>query len=147
MTVMADDLINWTTYNEARSVLGMSFVRILGYFREDGAKSVAQMEEAMRLRDSSKLVIPAHTLKGESWQFGAEKLGILAEEIEVAARHYVEIHQDPGDLVEKIVQLRPVFEATLAALEKEVSPLIERRPAQFGARGPFGMSQFGRNAG
>jgi histidine phosphotransfer protein HptB len=107
-------------------------------------KSVAAIEEAMRLCDSSKLVLPAHTLKGESWQFGAEKLAELCEEIEVAARHYVEIHQDPADLVEKIAELRPIFEATLAALERESSPLMERRPQSFGQRPAFANSQFGR---
>ena len=142
MTSPADDIVNWATFGETRSVLGEAFVRVLGYFREDGIKSVATIEQAMRERDSTKLVLPAHTLKGESWQFGAERLATLAEEIEVAARHYVEIRQGPEELVEKVVQLRPLFEATLVALENEASPLVERR-AQFGARS-FGQSQFGR---
>ncbi len=133
MTPMAEDEIDWTTFAETRSVLGESFVRILGYFREDGTKSVAEIENAMRERSSAKLVLPAHTLKGEGYQFGAEKLAALAEEIEIAARHYVEIQQDPEELLEKVVQLRPLFERTLAALEREVSPLVERRAA-FGAR-------------
>lgn len=133
MTPVADDDINWTAFGETRSALGEAFVRILGYFREDGTKSVAAIENAMRERSSAKLVLPAHTLKGEGYQFGADKLAELAEEIEVAARHYVEIQQDPSELLEKVVQLRPLFERTLAALESEVSPLVERR-ANFGAR-------------
>jgi histidine phosphotransfer protein HptB len=142
MSHSADEIVNWTTFAETRAVLGDAFVRVLGYFREDGIKSVAAIEQAMRERDSTKLVLPAHTLKGESWQFGAEKLAALAEEIEVAARHYVELRQGPEEIVEKVVQLRPLFEATLAAFEAEASPLVERR-AQFGARS-FGSSQFGR---
>jgi HPt (histidine-containing phosphotransfer) domain-containing protein len=142
MGYSADEIVNWTTFSETRGVLGEAFVRVLGYFREDGIKSVASIEQAMRERDSAKLVLPAHTLKGESWQFGAEKLAELAEEIEVAARHYVELRQGPDEIVEKVVQLRPLFEATLAALEAEASPLVERR-SQFGARS-FGQTQFGR---
>jgi histidine phosphotransfer protein HptB len=138
----AEEIINWESFTETRTVLGEAFVRVLGYFREDGIKSVATIEAAMRERNSVKLVLPAHTLKGESWQFGAEKLAALAEEIEVAARHYVEIQQGPDELVEKVVQLRPLFEATLAALEAEASPLVERRSA-FGSR-TFGQAQFGR---
>jgi histidine phosphotransfer protein HptB len=133
MNPIADDDIDWATFTETRSVLGEAFVRILGYFREDGTKSVAEIENAMRERSSAKLVLPAHTLKGEGYQFGAEKLATLAEEIEIAARHYVEIQQDPEELLEKVVQLRPLFERTLAALEREVSPLVERRAAM-GAR-------------
>lgn len=143
MTNKPDDLIDWKTFTETRNLLGAGFVRILGYFREDGTKSVAAIEEAMRLKDSSKLVIPAHTLKGESWQFGADSLALLAEEIEVAARHYVEIQIDPSELVEKVVRLRPIFEATLAALESEASPLMERRPASFGQRNALGGMSYG----
>jgi histidine phosphotransfer protein HptB len=138
-----DDLIDWKTYTETRNLLGAGFVRILGYFREDGTKSVAAIEEAMRIKDSGKLCMPAHTLKGESWQFGADKLAMLAEEIEVASRHYVEIHQDPSELVEKVVQLRPIFEATLAALEAEASPLVDRRPASVNQRNALGGMNYG----
>ena len=133
MSAVAEDVINWDAFAETRGALGEAFVRILGYFREDGTKSVAEIENAMRDRSSAGLILPAHTLKGEGYQFGAEKLAELAEEIEVAARHYVEIQQDPSELLEKVVQLRPLFELTLETLEREVSPLIERR-ASFGAR-------------
>ncbi len=137
-----DDIINWKALAETRTLMGAGFVRILGYFREDGMKSVAAIEDAMRISDSGKLVMPAHTLKGEAWQFGAEQLGALAERIEIAARHYVEIHQDPSDLVEDIVQLRPMFEATLAALENEVSPLAQRRPVMNSMRTALSGSQY-----
>jgi histidine phosphotransfer protein HptB len=137
-TPTASDMINWKAFAETRTLLGANFVRILGYFREDGTKSVAAIEEAMRLRDSAKLVIPAHTLKGEAWQFGAEKLADLAEEIEVAARHYVELQQDPSELVMQIAGLRLIFEQTLVALEAEASPLVERRTLQGNER--FGSS-------
>ena len=144
MTDMADELINWQAFAETRALLGGGFVRVLGYFREDGMKSVAAIEEAMRLSDSAKLVLPAHTLKGEAWQFGAGKLATLCEELEVSARRYVEMRQDPSDLVEKIVKLRPLFETTLDMLEREISPLVERRPHQFAQAGMFGNAQFGR---
>lgn len=139
---MEDDTINWRAFAETRTLMGGGFVRILGYFREDGMKSVAAIEDAMRLNSSGKLVMPAHTLKGEAWQFGAEKLGALAERIEIAARHYVEIHQDPSDLVEDIVQLRPLFESTLAALENETSPLAQRRPVINSLRSTLSGSQY-----
>lgn len=140
---LPEELIDWKAFAETRNLLGAGFVRILGYFREDGTKSVAAIEEAMRLKDSAKLVIPAHTLKGEAWQFGAHGLALLAEEIEVAARHYVEIQIDPSELVEKVVQLRPIFETTLAALETETSPLVERRPAGLARRNALGGMGFG----
>lgn len=143
MTNDPDGLIDWKAFGETRSLLGAGFVRILGYFLEDGTKSVASIEEAMRLKDSTKLVMPAHTLKGEAWQFGANRLALLAEEIEVAARHYVEIQIDPSELVEKVFRLRPLFEATVLALEAETSPLVERRPVAAAQRNALGGMRLG----
>jgi hypothetical protein len=70
-------------------------------------------------------------------------LALLAEEIEVAARHYVEIQIDPSELVEKVVRLRPTFEATVSALEAETSPLVERRPVAAAQRNALGGMRLG----
>ncbi|MES1115673.1 Hpt domain-containing protein, partial [Limosilactobacillus fermentum] len=85
MTLDETILIDWNVFTRARAELGAGFVRILGYFREDGVKSVAAIETAMRARNAAAMVIPAHTLKGEARQFGAEPLAILAERIEAIA--------------------------------------------------------------
>ena len=81
-----EPIVDWDTYMRARRELGAGFARILGYFREDGDKSVARIEAAMHNKDAAALVLPAHTVKSEARQFGAEQLGTLAEEIEFAAR-------------------------------------------------------------
>jgi histidine phosphotransfer protein HptB len=129
-----EPLVNWTSFQQARTELGANFVRILGYFREDGVKSVSQIEEAMRAGSAAALVLPAHTLKGESRQFGADPLSELAETIEVTARDCIERHDTPEAALEHVVALRPLFEATLALLEREANPLVARKPAAFGRR-------------
>ncbi|WP_326523931.1 Hpt domain-containing protein [Sphingomonas sp.] len=126
-------LIDWNMLAAARIELGANFVRILGYFREDGEKSVAAIEAAMRAGDAAALVIPAHTLKGESAQFGAEQLSAAAEAIELIARDCVENRDGPEQALEHVVGLRALFQETLTLLERETSPLMERRPA-FGKR-------------
>lgn len=138
MYVSTDDgaLVNWAAFSQARSELGSNFVRILGYFREDGIKSVGQIEAAMRANSAAALVIPAHTLKGESRQFGADPLAELAESIEMTARLCVERQDTPDQALADVVKLRPLFDATLALLEREANPLVERRPA-FGRRPAF----------
>ena len=122
-------IVDWAVFGQARAELGADFVRILGYFREDGVKSVAAIEDAMRARSAVALVRPAHTLKGESLQFGAEPLASLAEQIELVARRCVETRDDPDELVEVVVKLRPLFEETLGLFEREINPLVNRRPA------------------
>jgi histidine phosphotransfer protein HptB len=136
-------LIDWNAFAQARSELGAGFVRILGYFKEDGVKSVASIEEAMRAGNATALVLPAHTLKGEARQFGAEPLGDLAEMIETIARKCVETRDAPDEALEHVVRLRPLFEQTLTLLEGEANPLVQRRPAAaggFGRRPVFGRA-------
>lgn len=129
---MDEILVDWDEFRATRTQLGAAFVRILGYFREDGTKSVAVIEEAMRARDASGLVMPAHTLKSEARQFGAERLGALSEDIEMFARHCVEAQVSPEEYLPRVVTLRALFEETLDALEREANPLVQRRPTGFG---------------
>jgi histidine phosphotransfer protein HptB len=132
-------LVDWHAFGQARSELGAGFARILGYFREDGVKSVFAIEAAMRSRNAAAMVIPAHTLKGEARQFGAEPLGALAEQIENIARDCVEMQDTPDEALEPVTRLRPLFEETLGLLEREANPIVTRRS-------PVGGG-FGRRAG
>jgi histidine phosphotransfer protein HptB len=138
----SNPIVDWTAFSRTRAQLGPGFVRILGYFREDGEKSVAKIEDAMHRKDAAALVIPAHTLKSEARQFGAEPLGELAEEIEFTARRSVEMRTFPDELVPAVAKLRPLYQRTMELFEKETNPLVERRPA-FGRAAPHNQD-FGR---
>ena len=125
---MADaPIIDWEVFQQTRATLGADFIRILGSFREDGTKSVAAIEDAMRAKNAVALVIPAHTLKGEADQFGAHALADLAESIEDEARKCVERRHTPDELITEVIKLRPLFEETLTAFDIEINPLVERR--------------------
>ena len=87
----------------------------------------------MRAQNAAALVIPAHTLKGEARQFGAEPLGALAERIEVIARDCVENHDTPDEAIADVAALRGLFQRTLTILEAEGNPVVQRRPG-FGRR-------------
>lgn len=144
MSFEGSTLVDWSAFSKARAELGAGFVRILGYFQEDGLKSVAAIETAMRNGNAAALVIPAHTLKGESRQFGAEPLGLAAETIETIARACVETHDTPDAALPHVVGLRELFDQTMALLQREANPLVERRTgAGFGRRavGGFGHMQ------
>ncbi len=136
MVALSDKtLIDWNVLAASRIELGVNFVRILSYFREDGEKSVAAIEAAMRAMNAAAMVIPAHTLKGEAAQFGGDALTTAAEAIEVIARDCVESHDEPEEALELVVGLRALFLQTLSLLEQETNPLVERRPVAFGRRG------------
>lgn len=127
MSLQDEVLVDWPEFESVREQLGANFARILRYFSEDGIKSVEAIEQAMRDKSTVALIVPAHTLKGEALQFGARPLSELAEKIEMSARHLVEIQQTPEELVPEAARLRPLFEATMADLEKATNPLVQRR--------------------
>lgn len=141
MDESGDELVDWGEFSRMRTELGASFVRMLGYFREDGEKAVARIEAAMHRRDAAALVLPAHTMKGEARQFGALRLGALAEEIEEAGRRAIEAHLFPDHIIPQVAQLRPLYASTIERLEAETNPLVARR--RDGARGPSNQ-EFGR---
>lgn len=140
----AEAKIDWDKFAGARGALGSDFVRILGYFREDGEKSIAALEVAMRSRSAVAMILPAHTLKGEARQFGADGVGDLAEFIEGHARDCVERHDEPDLALAAVVKLRPVFQGTMDAFGRETNPLVERRVGGFGRKVEATNQGFGR---
>lgn len=144
MSHQQTELVNWTEFTRTRAELGSAFLRILGYFREDGVKSIFAVEEAFRARNAAALVTPAHTLKGEAAQFGAYRLSAMAEEIEMVARRCVETHEGPDELIETVVALRPCFTETMALLDRDANPLVARRPGTFGRKTDTPVHSFGR---
>ena len=143
MTEDMEAIIDWAVFAQARDDLGADFIRILGYFREDGVKSVAAIEQAMRANAAVAMVLPAHTLKGESAQFGADALSELAEVIEMIARNSVEHRQDPDEALPHVVKLRGLLDETLEAFERETNPLVTRRGG-IGRRSEAANQGFGR---
>jgi len=129
-----DDVVDWSVYTSVRAELGANFVRILGYFKEDGEKSVARIEAGMHAKDAAAMVLPAHTMKSEARQFGAIPLAVLAEEIEASARRGVESRLFPDEILPQVAQLRPLYRQTMGLLEQRANPLIQRR-AGIGRRG------------
>ncbi len=127
MQQRADATIDWAEFARARQELGQNFVRILDYFKEDGRKAISQLEDAIRSRQSAALVLPAHKLKNEAREFGAEQLARLAEEIEMQAREFIEWRISPEILLKEVVALRPLFLATIEALDAASNPLQNRR--------------------
>ena len=126
MTGEARDIIDWAYFEKNRAELGPGFIRILTYFKEDGTKSIAQIEQAMPDENTRALVIPAHTLKGESRQLGAEPLAKIAELIETTARFCIENGRFPDELIPHVVELRRMFDSTIEQFDKATNPLMTR---------------------
>ena len=146
MVEAANNIIDWAYFEKTRSEMGPGFIRVLSYFHEDGVKSIAQIEDAMRQQNTVGLVIPAHTLKGEARQFGANPLAEVAELIESTARLCIESKRFPDELVKDVVELRRLFEETVQLFDKATNPLLSRgsQPAPGGFGRKVTNQGFGR---
>jgi len=98
----------------------------------------------MREQNTTALVLPAHTLKGESRQLGAEPLAKMAELIESTARFCIESHRFPDELVPQVVELRRLFDETIELFDKATNPLVSRTPASGGFGRKVTNQGFGR---
>lgn len=134
MTTPEAPLVDWTVLDSARARLGGAFMRIYGYFRDDAEAAVDAVEAAMRVGSGPAMIDPAAALRSAAGQLGAERLADLAEDIEMHARACVETKLVPDDYVDRVAALRPLLVETLAEMDAEVSPLIQRR-TQFGRKG------------
>ena len=145
MSEEARDIVDWSFFEKSRTELGPGFIKILSYFKEDGVKSIQQIEDAMREQNTIALVIPAHTIKGEARQLGAEPLARIAELIESTARLCVETHRFPDELVPQVVELRKMFDETIELFDKATNPLVQRAaPNQGGFGRKINNQGFGR---
>ena len=145
MSDEARDIVDWSFFEKSRTELGPGFIKILSYFKEDGVKSIQQIEDAMREQNTIALVIPAHTIKGEARQLGAEPLARIAELIESTARLCVETHRFPDELVPQVVELRKMFDETIELFDKATNPLVQRAaPNQGGFGRKINNQGFGR---
>ncbi len=144
MTDDARDIIDWAYFEKSRTEMGPGFIRILSYFKEDGTKSIAQIEQAMRAENTTALVMPAHTLKGEARQLGAEPLAVIAELIETTARFCIESRRFPDELVPEVVALRRLFNDTVDQFDKATNPLMTRAAPGGGFGRKVGNQGFGR---
>lgn len=105
----------------ARRELGPALSRILGYYRQDGVVSILAIENAMQARNATALVLPAHSLKGESRQLGAGRVAELSQHLEMSARRCIEERTElPDTLADDVRCLRSLFHETITMLERAV---------------------------
>lgn len=101
---------------KAKIMMEEDFPLIMGYYLDEAESRIAQMQRAMNEQDVTKAMIPAHTIKSSSRQFGATTLGDAAYEVELASKNAAPISQ-----VEPLVcRLTELYEAVKPFFESEL---------------------------
>ena len=88
------------------------FQDLIQIFLDDSPQRIAEIEQSLMKRDVRQLTLAAHSLKGSSSNFGAERLRALSEQLELLGR------QGPlSDAPRQLLALKNEFARVRAALE------------------------------
>ena len=78
-TETLDPILDPVLLAEAKAMLQEKFSRIVGYFLEDSARYISEIEAGLASQQIDAVVPPAHTLKSSAWQIGACRLSNIAK--------------------------------------------------------------------
>lgn len=94
---MTQDLIEAQTFKALQDAAGADFVAdLVKTFLEEAPAMIAELREALAGGDTERFRRVAHSLKSNSNTFGAVPLGLLARDLELAAKERAVI--DPAKL-------------------------------------------------
>ena len=88
------------------------FQDLVQIFLDDSPQRIAEIEQSLVKGDARQLTLAAHSLKGSSANFGAERLRALSEQLELLGRQ-----GSPGDAPAQLRALKDEFTRVRAALE------------------------------
>ncbi len=118
---MQDYGIDAEAFGLTQKTLGDKLSTVTGYFMEDCEDYLKRIEAAVMQGDPSSAVMPAHTLKSSSKQFGLLNISELARRAEASARAYAK-GESAEDIQPLLVQMREHFEKAkpfLAAIQSQ----------------------------
>lgn len=108
-------LLNLSSLNEAKDLLGEKFPTITGFFFEDSAEYIATILTGFANGDAQAMVLPAHSLKSSAKQMGADKLSHLAREIELGAKESLSEKTPLAALQAAVTELETTLAQTISA--------------------------------
>lgn len=83
---MSDTLINFTTLDEMKSVMGDVFIQLIPTYLEQSDEMITEMSGLFASGDMDTLERHAHSMKSSSLNVGAENLSEIARELEDTTR-------------------------------------------------------------
>lgn len=79
--------IDLNNLNMLKEIIGDELVDILNIFLETTPDNIAQLKEAVAVKDINKVQSLSHNIKGSSANIGANQLSILGAELEQQAKN------------------------------------------------------------
>lgn len=110
-------LFDHTVFDELKELIGDDAYELIGLFAEIGPSLAAQITTAAASRDLAGITTAAHTLKSNSAQLGALRLGAMCRELEELSRNNAShdyageaaaITREVQNVIAELQRLRPV---------------------------------------
>lgn len=111
-----DGWIDWEAHGEAKILFHQKYPQMLGYYQEDVARYLREIEEALAVADIEGVIRPAHTIKSNSRNMGALKLSLLAGDMEALAKNAQAESVSIVTFQEKARLMHDVFSHTVGIL-------------------------------
>ena len=109
--------IDMTTFEELKQMSGEDFIgELIDTFLEDGPKLISEMKSSMESGDADVFRRAAHSFKSNSATFGANRLSLLAKELETLGRE---------KKLDEIGSHLDTLEAAYGVVAKELTELKE----------------------
>ncbi|HEY2864698.1 MAG TPA: Hpt domain-containing protein [Casimicrobiaceae bacterium] len=112
---MSAPAIDRATYEALKDTTGADFVRELANtFLQEAPKMLAELREALAVRDSERFRRAAHSLKSNSNTFGALTLATIARELELSS--IAKVTENDGRQLDVLAEEYSRVAAALAGL-------------------------------
>ncbi|NRB11483.1 MAG: Hpt domain-containing protein [Rickettsiaceae bacterium] len=125
---MNDDpeVINMSTVMEAQDVMGEErFASLVEYFLKDSETYISEIEASLEEENIKGIIAPAHTIKSSAKQLGAERVSLVAEQIEEKCRNFLEKSEVETTKAEIITESNIMCEELRSELEAAAEELTE----------------------
>lgn len=129
--------INWQRFEKTKSRLGSRFFDHLNYFMDDCPRSLFAIEHGIQSADALSMILPADRLAEDAELFGADDVADIANHILRRAQHCITHQKRPDELLDSVIELRPVIADSLRQLRARISPLEDCK-SKIRNRGVFG---------
>lgn len=111
-------VIDWERHDRLRAILKSEFPRLRELYCRDALRWIVAIEDAAKARDAGALGRAAHTLQGDSFQFGAAALGRMAEALDQKMRGCSAGRAPPMGVSRAVSRLRPMLANVMQQFER-----------------------------
>lgn len=117
----SNSILNQSTIDQTKAIMNDKFSMMIEFFLEDTNTYINTIEEGVKIKNVEMIIAPSHTIKSSASQLGADKLSILAKEMEQLS---INIYEGKSSDFERIVILFEDLKYAFLEVEPEFKKFL-----------------------